>query len=149
MSGMLEDVHILDLTRVLAGPYCTMMLGDLGADVVKVEQPGVGDVSRSYGPPFINGESTYFCSVNRNKESLTLNLAKAEGRDVLWKLIEWADVLVENFRPGTLDRLGFSYAVISRRRPEIIYCSISGYGLLGPNSDLAGFDLVLQGEGGI
>src|SRR5262245_10732441 len=108
----LDGVRVLDLTRILAGPYCSQALADAGADVVKVEEPGKGDDTRGWGPPFVAGESTYFLSVNRGKRSLALDLRHARGRDVLWKLVDWADVLVENFRPGTLDRLGFSYEAV-------------------------------------
>src|SRR5450759_4986861 len=128
----LEGVAVLDLTRVLAGPYCPMLLGDMGADIVKVEPPGYGDESRHFGPPFINGESTYFLSLNRNKRGITLNLKSEEGCEVLRRLIAGSDVLLENFRPGVLERLGFSYEAVRAIRPDIVYCSISGFGLTGP-----------------
>lgn len=145
----LEGVVVLDLTRVLAGPYCSMMLGDMGADITKVEPPGYGDESRHFGPPFINGESTYFLSLNRNKRGITLNLKSEEGCEVLRRMIAGSDVLLENFRPGVLDRLGFSYEVVRAIRPDIVYCSISGFGLTGPMASRAAYDQILQGEGGI
>ena len=149
MQTPLENLKVLDLSRVLAGPYCTMLLGDMGADVVKIERQGAGDDTRAYGPPFVNGESTYFLSVNRSKRSLTMDLKHPRGKELLWGLIEVADVLVENFRPGTLDDLGFGYPEVSQANPRLIYCSISGYGQTGPLSGDPGYDLVIQGEGGI
>ena len=143
----LSGLTVLDLSRILAGPYCTMVLGDLGAEVLKVEPPD-GDDSRGWGPPFVEGESAYFLAVNRNKKSVCINLKRASGRDLLHRLAGKADVLVENFRPGTLDRLGFSYETIRLARPEIIYCSISGYGHSGPLRQRPGYDAVMQGEGG-
>ena len=143
----LSGITILDLSRILAGPYCTMVLGDLGAEVLKVEPP-YGDDSRGWGPPFVAGESAYFLAVNRNKRSICINLKRASGRDLLHRLAGKADVLVENFRPGTLDRLGFSYETIRAARPEIIYCSISGYGHSGRLKQRPGYDAVMQGEGG-
>jgi crotonobetainyl-CoA:carnitine CoA-transferase CaiB-like acyl-CoA transferase len=145
----LDGVHVLDLTRILAGPYCTQALADAGADVVKVEEPGKGDDTRGWGPPFVEGESAYFLSVNRGKRSLALDLRAPAGREVLWKLVDWADVLVENFRPGTLDRLGFSYDAVQARRPRLVYASVSGYGADGPWGGRAGYDAVVQGEGGL
>ncbi|MCW5888803.1 MAG: CoA transferase, partial [Anaerolineales bacterium] len=133
--GLLQGIRILDLTRVLAGPYCTMLLGDMGADVIKVEAPDKGDDTRQWGPPFTaSGMSAYFISANRNKRSLTLNLKHAEGLAILRQLIATCDVLVENFKPGTLERLGLSYAALQALRPDIIYCTISGYGYTGPDS---------------
>jgi crotonobetainyl-CoA:carnitine CoA-transferase CaiB-like acyl-CoA transferase len=145
----LDDIRVLDLTRILAGPYCSQALADAGADVVKVEEPGKGDDTRGWGPPFVEGESTYFLAVNRGKRSLALDLRDPRGREVLWKLVDWADVLVENFRPGTLDRLGFSYDVVHARRPRLVYASISGYGADGPWGGRPGYDAVVQGEGGL
>jgi crotonobetainyl-CoA:carnitine CoA-transferase CaiB-like acyl-CoA transferase len=149
MPGPLDGIRVLDLTRALAGPYCTLMLGDMGADVVKVEMPGTGDETRGWGSPadFINGESTYFMSISRNKRSVTLDLKK--GRDVLRRLIAWADVLAENFRPGAMDRLGFGYEQAKAVNPRLIYCSISGFGQTGPRAKQPAFDQVLQGLGGI
>jgi len=133
----------------MAGPYCTMMLGDLGADVVKVELPGVGDETRKWGPPFIGTESAYYLSVNRNKRSLTLDLKHPQGQQVLDRLLAWGEVLVENFRPGTLERLGFGYERVHAIYPRLIYCSISGFGQDGPYRDRAAYDIVLQGMGGL
>ena len=145
----LDGITVLDLTRVLSGPYCTMMLADMGARVIKVEQPGKGDDTRGWGPPFQNGESAYFLSINRNKESVTLNLKHPEGRRVLDALIEKSDVLVENFRPGTLDKMGLGYETLSKQRPDLVYCSISGFGQTGPRRREPGYDAVMQGEGGL
>jgi crotonobetainyl-CoA:carnitine CoA-transferase CaiB-like acyl-CoA transferase len=145
----LDGVRVIDLTRILAGPYCTQALADAGADVVKVEEPAKGDDTRGWGPPFVQGESTYFLSVNRGKRGMTLNLRDPRGTDLLWRLLERADVLVENYRPGTLDRLGFSYDEVHRRRPSLIYASISGYGADGPWGGRPGYDAVVQGEGGL
>ena len=145
----LDGITVLDLTRVLSGPYCTMMLADMGARVIKVEQPGKGDDTRGWGPPFQNGESAYFLSINRNKESVTLNLKHPEGRRVLDALIEKSDVLVENFRPGTLEEMGLGYESLSKQRPDLVYCSISGFGQTGPRRREPGYDAVMQGEGGL
>lgn len=149
MSGPLTGFTILDLTRVLSGPYCTMVLSDLGARVIKVEHPGRGDDTRHWGPPFIGDESAYFLSINRNKESVTLDFKPPAGRQVLEKLIAGADVLVENFRPGTLARAGFGFDAVHARFPRLVYASISGYGQTGPRSDEAGYDAVMQAEGGL
>ncbi len=148
MSGPLADLLIVDLTRALAGPYCTLMLGDLGARVIKVEAPS-GDDTRGWGPPFLGGESTYFMSVNRNKESITLNLKDPRGQEILHRLLARADVLVENFRPGIMDRLGFGYAPVHERYPRIVYVSISGFGQDGPARERTAYDLILQGMGGL
>lgn len=145
----LHGVTVLDLTRVLSGPYCTMMLGDLGARVIKIEQPGKGDDTRAWGPPFLAGESSYFLSINRNKESVTLNFKEPAGRRVLDRLVAKADVLVENFRPGALARLGLDYASLAAAHPRLVYCSISGFGHTGPRSEEAGYDAVMQAEGGL
>lgn len=145
----LDGIRVLDLTRVLSGPYCTMILGDLGARVIKVEQPGSGDDTRRWGPPFVQGESAYFMSVNRNKESVTLNFKDADGRAILERLIAQADVLVENFRPGTLEKLGLGHAAVRAKHPRLIYCSVSGFGQTGPRSREAGYDAVMQAEGGL
>ncbi len=145
----LSGLTVLDLTRVLSGPYCTMMLADMGARVIKIEQPGKGDDTRGWGPPFQNGESSYFMSINRNKESLTLNLKHPDGQRVLEGLLDKADVLVENFRPGAMDRMGLGYADVSKRWPSLVYCSISGFGQTGPRRKEPGYDAVMQGEGGL
>ena len=145
--GPLEGLVVVDLTRVLSGPYCTMQLADMGARVIKVEQPGRGDDTRAWGPPFIGAESAYFLSINRNKESLTLDLKS--GRAVLERLLDRADVLVENFRPGAMERLGLGYAAVAARWPRLVYCSISGFGQTGPRRDQPGYDAVVQAEGGL
>jgi crotonobetainyl-CoA:carnitine CoA-transferase CaiB-like acyl-CoA transferase len=145
----LSGVTVLDFTRVLSGPYCTMLLADMGARVIKIEQPGRGDDTRAWGPPFVNGESAYFLSINRNKESLTLDLKHAAARRVIDRLLERADVVVENFRPGTMERLGYGYEAVSGRFPALVYCSISGFGQSGPRSPEPGYDAVMQGEAGL
>ncbi len=149
MPGPLTGFTVLDLTRVLSGPYCTMVLGDLGARIIKVEQPGKGDDTRAWGPPFIGDESAYFLSINRNKESVTLDYKPAAGRAVLEKLVAQADVLVENFRPGTLERAGFGWQAMHERFPRLVYASIAGYGQTGPRRNEAGYDAVMQAEGGL
>ncbi len=146
--GPLEGIKILDLTRVLAGPYCTMILGDLGADVIKVEMPGVGDDARHFGP-YINGESAYFMSLNRNKRSIVLNLKSEEGKQVLKDMIKSVDVIVENFRPGTMEKLGLSYEELKKHNPKIIYAASSGFGHSGPYSKKPAYDGVVQAMGGI
>jgi formyl-CoA transferase len=148
-AGLLEDVVVIDLTRVLAGPYCTMMLGDLGAEVIKIEEPAKGDDTRGWGPPFTAaGESAYFLSANRNKRSVTLNLKEAQGLDLLRRLIPYGDVLVENFRAGTLDGWGLDYDALQRLRPGLIVCSITGYGQTGPYRERPGYDFMVQAMGG-
>jgi formyl-CoA transferase/CoA:oxalate CoA-transferase len=149
MVRPLEGITVLDLSRALAGPYCTMMLADMGAEIIKVEMPGRGDDSRSWGPPFVEGESAYFMSVNRNKKSITLNLKSEKSGEIIEKLIIKAGVIVENFRPGTMDKLGLSYENVGKLNPKIIYASISGFGQDGPYRLLPGFDQVLQGMGGL
>jgi crotonobetainyl-CoA:carnitine CoA-transferase CaiB-like acyl-CoA transferase len=149
MTGPLAGTTVLDLTRVLSGPYCTMMLADLGARVIKVEHPGKGDDTRHWGPPFVGSESAYFLSVNRNKESISLEFKHPLGREVLDRLISRSDVLVENFKPGTLDRAGFGWETIHARHPRLVYASISGYGQTGPRSSEPGYDAVIQAEGGL
>jgi len=147
--GPLEGITVLDLTRVLSGPYCTMLLADMGARVVKIEQPGKGDDTRAWGPPFVHGESAYFMSINRNKESVTLDFKRPEGRAILERLVANADVLVENFRPGTLAKIGFDYATLAAAHPRLVYCSVSGFGQTGPRSREPGYDAVIQAEGGL
>src|ERR671918_2344625 len=149
MVKPLDGIVVIDLSRVLAGPYCTMALGDMGATVIKIEIPGSGDDTRAYGPPFLNGESTYFMSVNRNKKSLTLNLKHVQGKEILHQLLQKGDVLVENFRPGTLDGLGFGYDAVHASNPRLIYCSISGFGQTGPYAQRPGYDLIAQGLSGV
>ena len=145
----LEGLRVVDLTRVLSGPYCTMQLGDLGAEVIKVEQPGKGDDTRAFAPPYQGEEAAYFLSVNRNKKSITLDMKRAAGKEVLGRLIDVSDVLVENFRPGAMDRLGFGFAAVHARRPSLVYCSISGFGATGPQKDRPGYDVIVQGEAGV
>jgi formyl-CoA transferase len=145
----LEGLRVVDLTRVLSGPYCTMQLGDLGAEVIKVEQPGKGDDTRAFAPPYQGEEAAYFLSVNRNKKSITLDMKSAAGKEVLRRLIDVSDILVENFRPGAMDRLGFGFAAVHARRPGLIYCSISGFGDSGPQKDRPGYDVIVQGEAGV
>src|SRR5919109_5570122 len=144
----LKGIRVLDLSRVLAGPYCAMLLGDMGAEVIKVEEPGKGDDTRGW-PPFAGGESTYFMSVNRNKKSMTLNLKAPEGRDILKALAKKSDVLLENFRTGTMEKLGLGYRTLAKLNPRLVYCAISGFGESGPEAARAGYDLVVQAESGI
>jgi crotonobetainyl-CoA:carnitine CoA-transferase CaiB-like acyl-CoA transferase len=145
----LDGITVLDLTRVLSGPYCTMLLGDMGARVIKIEQPRTGDDTRHWGPPFVAGESTYFLSINRNKESVTLDFKTPEVRQILQTLLDRCDVVVENFRPGTMARLGLDYETIAPAHPRIIYCSIAGFGQTGPRRQEPGYDAVMQAEGGL
>ena len=149
MSGPLAGLTVLDLSRVLSGPYCTMLAADMGARVIKIEHPVTGDDTRAWGPPFLQGESAYYLSINRNKESVALDFKTPGGRAVLDRLIARADVIVENFRPDSLARLGLDYASLSALRPELIYVSISGYGQTGPRRDELGYDAVAQAEGGL
>ncbi len=144
----LGGIRVLDLTRVLAGPFCSMILGDMGAEVIKVEEPGKGDDTRRW-PPFVGGEATYFMSVNRNKLSVTVNLKSPAGLDLLKRLAAKSDVLLENFRTGTMERLGLGYRALSRLNPRLVYCSISGFGESGPDAHRGGYDLIVQGESGI
>lgn len=144
----LDGIRVIDLTRILSGPYCTMTLADMGAEVIKVEPPA-GDDTRQWGPPFIDTESAYFLSVNRNKKSIVVNLKEEKGKELVLKLIENADVVVENFRPGTLKRLGLGYDVLKERNPRIILASISGFGQTGPYTEKPGYDVIAQGMGGL
>src|SRR5256712_1047491 len=145
----LDDLSVVALSRILLGPVCSMLLADMGAEVIKIEPPPLGDDSRQWGPPFIGGISTYFLSINRNKKSLGLNLKTEEGRRILWKLIERADVVIENFRPGVLEKLGFGYEAVAKVQRRLIYCSISGFGHTGPYRDRPGYDVIAQGESGM
>jgi len=145
----LDGIRVVDLSRILAGPYCSMLLSDFGAEIVKIENPNKGDDTRAYGPPFLDGESVYFLSINRGKKSLTLNLKTPEARDVLTKLIQRSDVLLENFRRDFLPSLGFGYEEVARLNPKIIYASVTGYGHTGPWAERPGYDLAVQGQGGI
>jgi formyl-CoA transferase len=149
MEATLSDIVVIDLSRVLAGPYATMILGDLGATVFKIEQPGKGDDTRQFGPPYIAGESAYYLGLNRNKYSLELDYTTPRGKEKLLELISSATVLVENFRPGTLRRYGLDYETLHGLYPGLIYCSISGYGQTGPYADRPGYDFVAQAEAGI
>lgn len=149
MSGPLAGVRVADLSRVLAGPYATMLLGDLGAEIVKVERPGVGDDTRAWGPPYADsGMATYFAGVNRNKSSRAIDLSSEDGRDEVRALIAESDVVVENFRPGALDAMGLGYEALAASHPGLIYCSISGFGT-GIGSSLPGYDLLVQAMGGL
>ena len=145
----LDGIRVIDLSRVVSGPLCTMNLADMGADVVKIEEPGRGDESRAFGPPFLGGESPYYLSVNRNKRSCTVNLKRDAGKAILWRLLDTADVVVQNFRPGAMARLGLDYDAVAARHPRLIYCSISGFGDSGPDAVRPGYDLVVQGESGL
>jgi crotonobetainyl-CoA:carnitine CoA-transferase CaiB-like acyl-CoA transferase len=148
-GGPLDGLVVIDFTRVLSGPYCTMLLADMGARVIKIEHPGRGDDTRAWGPPFVGAESAYFLSINRNKESLTLDLKNPSSKTVLEGLLARADVLVENFRPGTMERLGLDYPTLASRYPRLVYCAISGFGQTGPRRSQAGYDAVVQAEGGL
>jgi crotonobetainyl-CoA:carnitine CoA-transferase CaiB-like acyl-CoA transferase len=147
--GALDGIRVLDLTRILAGPLCAMTLGDMGADVIKVEPVGNGDDTRSWGPPFAGGESAYYLGVNRNKRSITLNMALKPGQDILAALIKKCDVLIENFKVGTLEKWGFGNDWLEAHAPRAVRCSITGYGLSGPKSSLPGYDFILQAESGL
>ena len=155
-SGPLSGLRILDLSRILAGPSCTQLLGDLGADVIKVERPEMGDDTRSWGPPFAprpdgepSGESAYFLCANRNKRSIAVDLASEEGAEIIRALAARCDVLVENFKVGTLARYGLDYERLHAELPGLVYCSITGFGQQGPHAHRAGYDLLAQGYGGI
>lgn len=153
MTGPLDDVLVVDLTRALAGPHATMMMGDLGARVIKVEAPGAGDDTRGWGPPFVGDpghrESTYFLAANRNKESIALDLKDEDDRELLLRLVDRADVLVENFRTGVLERLGLGIASLQERNPRLVVLSITGFGHDGPEGGRAGYDQIAQGEAGL
>ena len=157
MSGPLEGIRVIDLTRILAGPFSTMLMADMGADIIKVEQPGTGDPARGNGP-FLSPDgaesseqqfSTYFMSINRGKRSIAIDLSKPKGREVLLKLAETADVLIENFRPGTMQKLGLDYEVVKARNPRIVMCSVSGFGQSGPYAHRPALDVIVQGMGGM
>ncbi len=147
--GALEGLRVLDLTRILAGPLCTQMLGDMGAEVIKVEPPGTGDDTRTWGPPFVGGESAYFLGINRNKRSLTLNIAARAGQEILAELLRKSDVLVENFKLGTLEKWGFGNEWLEKNAPQVVRCSITGYGASGPDAGLPGYDFILQAQSGL
>jgi crotonobetainyl-CoA:carnitine CoA-transferase CaiB-like acyl-CoA transferase len=148
-AGALAGIRVIDLTRVLAGPLCTMMLGDMGADIIKIEPPGSGDDTRRWGPPFIANESAYFLGVNRNKRSLTLNLAAEDGRSVLSALLKNSDVVIDNFKIGTMEKWGFDDAWYELNAPRVVRCAITGYGSSGPKAALPGYDFILQAESGL
>ena len=145
----LEGIKILDLSRVLAAPFCTMVLGDLGADIIKVERPGRGDDTREWGPPSVGGESAYFLCINRNKRSIGVNLKSDGGKEIIRRLVKRCDALVENFRGGVMDSLGLSYEALKGVNPRLVFCSLSGYGQTGPYSRRPGYDLLAQAEGGL
>jgi crotonobetainyl-CoA:carnitine CoA-transferase CaiB-like acyl-CoA transferase len=148
-DGPLAGTRVVDLTRILAGPLCAMMLGDMGAEVIKVEPPGSGDDTRRWGPPFVGDEAAYFLGVNRNKRSLTLNLGVPAGQSILARLIEQSDVLIDNFKIGTLDKWGFGDGWFAAHAPGVVRCSITGYGSSGPKASLPGYDFILQAESGL
>jgi len=149
-GGALDGLRVLDLTRILAGPLCGQMLGDMGADVIKVEPPGTGDDTRTWGPPFTeSGESAYFLGINRNKRSLTLNMAVKAGQEILAQLIRKSDVVIENFKLGTLEKWGITNEWLEQNAPRAIRCSITGYGSTGPDAALPGYDFILQAESGL
>ncbi len=148
MKGALAGVKILDLSRVLAGPFCTMMLSDMGAEVIKLEMPGKGDDSRAF-PPFVEGESVYFKNMNRNKKSVTLNLKSEKGKEIFLKLLEDADILIENYRPGTMEKLGLGWDYLKTVKPSLVYGCVSGFGHSGPYSKRAGYDIVGQAMSGL
>lgn len=149
MKPALAGIRIIDFTRALAGPYCTMLLADMGAEVVKIEMPGAGDDSRGWGPPFVGSESAFYLSINRNKKSIALDLKNESARAIALRLISTADVVVEGNRPGVMKRLGLDYETVKEQSPAIIYCSVSAFGQTGPYAERAGYDQVLQGYGGI
>jgi len=149
MQHPLSNVRILDLTLIMAGPYCTLVLGDLGAEVIKIERPGVGEGARGVPPHFFEGESAYFIAMNRNKQSLTLDLKTEKGREIFYELTKNSDVVIDNFRPGVVKKLGVNYDTLKKINPRIICCSISGYGQTGPFNDRPAFDLIIQARGGI
>ena len=149
MTGPLTGINVVDQAQALAGPYCSMMLGDMGANIIKIERPGVGDQSRAWGPPFIGGESTYYLAVNRNKRSLALDFTKPEGRDVLYRLVDRADIFITNVpRVESMEKYGIAYDTLHARNKRLIYAAISGYGHTGPRAGQAGYDIIAQGESG-
>ncbi|WP_226580050.1 CaiB/BaiF CoA transferase family protein [Halobacillus litoralis] len=149
MTTALKGIRILDLTRVLAGPYCSMILGDLGADVIKVEAPGGSDETRAWGPPFHEGISAYYLCANRNKKSLTVNLKTVEGKEIIKKLVMTSDVVVHNFKTGTMKKMGLDYEDLKQINPKIVFCSITGFGETGPYSHLPGYDFIIQAMSGL
>ncbi|MFC0612455.1 CaiB/BaiF CoA transferase family protein [Scopulibacillus daqui] len=149
MHGPLSGVRVVDLTRVLAGPYCTMILGDMGAEVIKIEAPGGNDDTRGWGPPYVKGESAYYLCTNRNKKAMTLNLKSEKGKDILKKIIKQSDILIHNFKTGTMEKWGLDYESLKYDHPELIYCHISGFGETGPLRHLAGYDFAIQAMSGL
>ncbi len=149
MPQALQDVKVLDLSRILAMPYCSMMLGDMGAEIIRVERPGLGDETRQWGPPWSGDQSAYYLSINRNKKSITVDLKKEEGRDIILALARRSDILLENFLPGSLAEMGLGYEEISAVNPSIIYASVTGYGQNGPYRDQPGWDFIIQAQGGL
>lgn len=147
----LNGIRIVDLTRIVAGPYCTMILGDLGAEVIKIEKPGSGDEARNWGPPFISdtSESNYFISLNRNKKSICIDLKSQKGRELIYEMAKKSDVLVENYVPGKLNEIGLGYDDFVQLAPHLIYCSITGYGSDGPYKEKPGYDLIASSIGGL
>src|SRR5437763_6377739 len=148
-SSPLQDLRVVDLSRVLAGPYCTMVLADLGADVVKIERPGAGDETRSWGPPYVGGESAYYLSINRSKRSCALDLKDGRARELAVELCARADVVIENFRPGAADALGLGYDALRARNPRLVYCSITGFGTSREPAGRPGYDFIAQAESGL
>lgn len=148
-KGPLDGLRVLDLTRVLAGPFATMALGDLGADVIKIEHPGRGDDTRHWGPPFIQGEAAYYLCVNRNKRSVAVDFKRPKGLEILRRLAAKSDVFIENFLPGKLESVGLGYQALSELNPGLIYCSITGYGSDGPAAHRPGYDVITQGMYGL
>jgi crotonobetainyl-CoA:carnitine CoA-transferase CaiB-like acyl-CoA transferase len=149
MTGALEKIRVLDLSRVLAGPYCTMILGDLGAEVIKVESPGGSDETRKWGPPFINAVSAYYLSANRNKKAITVDLKSEDGVEIIKQLIHESDVIINNFKTGTMERFGLGYDTLAEINPRIVYCSITGFGETGPDRNSPGYDFIIQAMSGL
>jgi crotonobetainyl-CoA:carnitine CoA-transferase CaiB-like acyl-CoA transferase len=156
MKKSLENIRVLDLSRVLAGPYCTQMLGDLGAEIIKIEKPGSGDDTRTWGPPFLKdkggndtSESAYYLSINRNKKSVAVDIRTKEGQEIIHQLLENSDVLIENFKAGGLKKYGLSYDDIKKKYPKLVYCSITGFGQDGPLAEEPGYDLMAQAMAGL
>ncbi|MBU8728964.1 CoA transferase [Cytobacillus oceanisediminis] len=149
MKGALEGIRIIDVSRVLAGPFCSMILGDLGAEVIKIEHYKTGDETRWWGPPFVNGESAYYLCANRNKQSITLNLKSEEGKEIFRKLVSTGDVVVQNFKSGTLEKMGLGYESLKEINPSLIMASITGFGSTGPYKDLPGYDYIIQAMSGL
>src|SRR4030042_4802869 len=149
MPQALEDLKVLDLSRVLAMPYCSMMLGDLGAEIIRVERPGVGDETRHWGPPWAGEQSAYYLCTNRNKKSITVDLKKKDGQEIIRRLARRSDILLENFLPGSLAEMNLGYEDIRAINPGLLYASVTGYGQYGPYRNLPGFDFIMQAQGGV